>query len=127
MTEKYIQVITTIDNKKKATEITKTVVSKRLCACVQIVGPIISKYWWGNKLTTSKEWLCIMKTKKSLYTQLEAEIKKLHTYTVPEIIATSIIAGNKTYLEWIGKETKKIKNLPQKHENTKKNREHKKF
>ncbi|MDD5529692.1 MAG: divalent-cation tolerance protein CutA [bacterium] len=107
MIEKYIQVVTTIDNKKKAMEITKTVVSKRLCACAQIVGPIISNYRWKNKLTTSKEWLCIMKTKKSLYTQLEAEIKKLHTYTVPEIIATPIIAGNKTYLEWIGKETKK--------------------
>jgi periplasmic divalent cation tolerance protein len=116
MTEKHIQVFTTIDNKKKAKEITKAVVSKRLCACAQIVGPIISKYQWENKLTTSKEWLCIMKTKKSLYTQLETEIKKLHIYTVPEIIATPIIAGNKTYLEWLDKETRKNKNLPRKHE-----------
>lgn len=107
MESKYIQVVTTADNKQALTKIMEIVVSKRLCACAQLVGPITSKYWWQGKVTTSKEWLCIMKTKKSLYKKLEAEIMKNHPYTVPEILAAPIITGNKKYLDWLEKETLK--------------------
>lgn len=106
MKDKYVQVITTADNRQAIIRIVDIVVSKRLCACAQIVGPITSKYWWKNKLTTSREWLCIMKTRQSLYKQLETEIIKTHPYTVPEILATPVIAGNKTYLDWLEKETR---------------------
>ncbi len=98
---KYIQIITTTPTKKDAEKITNIIVEKRLGACAQIVGPIISTYWWKGKIEKSEEWQCIIKSKKKLYNKVEKIIKKVHTYDVPEIISIPIINGNKEYLKWL--------------------------
>lgn len=98
---RYIQVITTVSKKTDAGKIAKYLIDKRLAACVQIAGPIKSIYRWKGKIETAKEWVCIIKTKKSLYKKVEAAIKKIHPYEVPEIIAVPIAAANKDYLKWI--------------------------
>lgn len=97
--EEYIQVFTTVDSEEIAKKIAKATLEKKLAGCVQIVGPIASSYWWKNKIEDAKEWLCIIKSKKSLYYELEEAIKEIHPYEVPEIIALPIIAGNPDYLE----------------------------
>ncbi|MCX5692733.1 MAG: divalent-cation tolerance protein CutA [Candidatus Omnitrophica bacterium] len=101
MMNRYIQVITTISDKSGAEKIAKALINKRLAACVQIAGPIKSIYRWKGKIETAKEWVCIIKTKKNLYEKVEAAIKKIHPYEVPEIIAVPIAAANKDYLKWI--------------------------
>lgn len=101
MEHRYIQVITTISDKRKAENIARKLVYKRLAACVQIAGPIKSVYRWKGKIETAKEWVCIIKTKKGLYEKVETAIKKIHPYEVPEIIAMPITAANKDYLKWI--------------------------
>lgn len=100
----YIQVITTTDKKENAKIIARGIVEKRLAACVQVVGPITSTYWWDNNIEESEEWLLIMKSQKNLYKELEEAIKEIHTYEVPEILSSPVIAGNQSYLDWIGKE-----------------------
>jgi periplasmic divalent cation tolerance protein len=102
----YIQVITTVSNKMDAKKIADILLDKRLVACVQIIGPIKSIYRWKHKIETAKEWICISKTRKSLYKAVEKVIKKNHPYEVPEIIVTSITQGSKDYLKWISKETR---------------------
>jgi len=97
----YIQVMTTIDEREAAENIAHTLVSKRLAACVQVVGPISSTYWWQNKVEHTEEWLCIIKTKRSLYKKLEATIKQLHTYEVPEILAIPVADGYEGYIKWL--------------------------
>lgn len=98
---RYIQVITTISDKSGAEKIAKALINKRLAACVQIAGPIKSIYRWKGKIETAKEWVCVIKTRKNLYEKVEAAIKKIHPYEVPEIIAVPIAAANKDYLKWI--------------------------
>lgn len=101
----FIQVSTTVDNKQDAERLAELAVRKRLAACVQVIGPIRSTYWWEGKIEDGEEWLCLMKTGKDLYESLERAIKSIHTYDEPEIIALPIVKGSEGYLRWIEKET----------------------
>lgn len=107
MMEEYIQVFTTTEKKEDAEKIVKALVEKRLAGCIQIVGPIVSTYWWKDNVETAEEWLCFIKSKKALYDELEKAIKEIHPYETPEIIAMPIVSGNKDYLEWLKNELKK--------------------
>jgi len=107
MMEEYIQVFTTTEKKDDAEKIAKALVEKRLAGCIQIVGPIASTYWWKGNVETAGEWLCLIKSKKSLYKKLEKAIEEIHPYETPEIIAMPIVAGSKGYLEWLNNELKK--------------------
>ena len=101
--EEYIQVITAIDRKEDAEEIANAMVEKKLAACVQILGPIVSTYWWKGNIEKAEEWLCIIKSKKELYDELERAIKELHPHETPEIFALSIASGSNDYLKWISR------------------------
>lgn len=107
MLEEYVQVITTTERKKDAERIAKALLEKRLAGCIQIVGPIVSTYWWKGNVETADEWLCFVKSKKDLYEELEKSIKEAHSYETPEIIALPIVKGSKDYLEWLSNELKK--------------------
>ena len=98
---KYLQVFTTVDDREKAELIADRLVEKRLAACVQITGPITSVYRWKGKKERSKEWLLIIKSDENHYLLLEEEIRSLHSYEIPEIVASPIVFGNRSYLAWI--------------------------
>jgi periplasmic divalent cation tolerance protein len=102
----FIQVGTTIDSQEGAKKIADTLVEKRLAACVQISGPITSTYWWQGQIETAQEWICTAKTQQDLYDAVEQAIRAVHSYETPEIIATPIVAGSQSYLDWIRDETK---------------------
>ena len=103
---KYAMVMTTTDKRKVADAIAKSLVKKRLAACVQIVGPIVSTFIWKNKLGVGKEWLMLIKSSAASYKKIETEITRLHNYELPEIIQLPISTGSKKYLNWIGRMTK---------------------
>ncbi len=98
---KYVVIFVTCANKEEGEKISQGLVEKKLAACVNLVPKINSRYRWQGKIEVSSETLLMIKTRKSLVNKLIAEVKKLHSYTVPEIIALPIIAGNKDYLAWI--------------------------
>lgn len=100
----YIQISTTTETKEQAQKIAQHLVGQKLAACVQISGPIESTYRWKGNVETAQEWLCVIKTRASLFKKVEAAIKKLHPYETPEIIAMPIINGSKEYLQWIDHE-----------------------
>ena len=102
--ESYIQIVTTTDKKEDAEKIAMTMVEKKLAACVQIVGPITSTYRWKGTIETATEWQCVIKSREALYPEIEKAIQSIHPYEVPEIIAMSIFAGSKKYLEWLHNE-----------------------
>jgi len=105
--EEYIQVVTAIEKREDAEKIAKALVEKRLAAGVQILGPIVSTYWWKGTIERAEEWLCIIKSKKKLYEELEKSIKEIHPYETPEIFALPVVAGSKEYLKWLSNEVKK--------------------
>jgi len=100
----YIQVLTTIGTAEHACRLAATLVEARLAACVQVVGPITSTYWWQGKQETSQEWQCLAKTHERLFQRLQERIRAEHPYDLPEIIATPIVAGNAEYLAWLERE-----------------------
>ncbi len=101
----YIQVFVSASDEKEAFRIADELIDNKLAACVQIVGPVTSVYRWKNKKEKTSEWICIIKSKKEIYSKLENKIKEIHTYEVPEIVVLPIVNGNKDYLKWLEQET----------------------
>ena len=101
----FIQVTTATDDRDEAMRLTRAVVEQRLAACAHVSGPVTSTYWWHGKIETAEEWLCLIKTRKERYPEIEAAIRELHSYDLPQIIATPITAGNEQYLDWLRQET----------------------
>lgn len=95
----------TSKNKKEATKIGKVLVKKRLAGCCNIF-PIESIYWWQNKIIKDKEVVLIVKTLKKNFKKIEKEVKRLHSYKVPCILAISMKEVNSKYLNWLKKEIK---------------------
>ncbi len=102
----YCIVQCTVANKKEAVIIAKQLVKLKLIACCNIIPSITSVYKWKNKMYEENEALMIMKTETALFSQIETEIKNIHTYDVPEIICIPITNGSREYLDWVDKQTK---------------------
>lgn len=100
----YIQVVTTAEREEDAKRIARRLVEDRLAACVQVLGPIQSTYWWQGKIETAQEWQCLAKTRRELYPAIERTIQEVHPYEVPEILAVPIVAGSRSYLKWVDDE-----------------------
>ena len=105
--KEYIQILTTTEKREDAQKIAHILVQKRLAGCVQVIGSISSTYWWKNRIETAEEWLCLIKSERGLYEELEKTIKEIHPYETPEITAVPIVAGSKEYLGWLDQELKK--------------------
>ncbi len=65
------------------------------------MSPAESFYTWKSKLEKAREYLLVMKTAAKRLAELEAEVKKMHSYAVPEFIAAPISEGSKEYLSWL--------------------------
>ena len=87
----------------EARRIGSALVRKRLAACVNIVlGPVQSIYRWKGKVESVREVLMVVKTTAKRLPDLESEVKKLHSYDVPEFVVLPIAAGSREYLAWLG-------------------------
>jgi periplasmic divalent cation tolerance protein len=101
---KYIQVVSTAPDKETAQKLATLLVERRLAACVQVSGPIESTYWWQGQVETSTEWRLTAKSRSDLFPAIEAAVREIHPYTVPELLATRLDAGHLAYLEWMDTE-----------------------
>lgn len=102
--------LVTCENPAQAESIAKGLLEKHLAACVNILPGAKSMYWWEGKLETASECILIIKTQESLLGALTAEVKRLHSYSVPEVVAFRIEGGNPDYLRWLADETSTPKN-----------------
>ncbi|HEY1786350.1 MAG TPA: divalent-cation tolerance protein CutA [Pirellulales bacterium] len=100
----FIQVITTVGSRGEAERIAAQLVDLRLAACVQIVGPVSSTFRWREEIEISEEWLCVAKSTRDSFPAIERQIRALHSYELPEIVALPIVAGSSDYLAWISRE-----------------------
>jgi periplasmic divalent cation tolerance protein len=101
MTNKIV-VLVTCGSAKEARKIARAVVQQRIAACANIVTtPVHSIYRWKGKVESAKEFLLIIKTTQARFAKLKAEVRRLHSYDVPEIIALPIAHGAANYLDWI--------------------------
>ena len=79
----------------------RSLVERRLVACVNMVGPVRSVFLWKGKVEDESERLLLMKTRADRYAELETAIQELHPYDVPEVIAIPIERGSQAYLSWV--------------------------
>lgn len=91
---------------EEAEIIGRNLVSKKLAACVNIINSMKSIYQWEGKIESADEVIIIAKTQKALVNEIVENVKVLHSYKCPCIVALPIIDGNSDFLEWIRKETK---------------------
>ena len=102
--EDFAIVLTTTDSSESAQRIARTLVDRRLAACVNIIPLIESVYRWNGVVESAQEILLIIKTRAERFTDLEAAIKELHHYELPECVMVKIEEGSDEYLAWIAKE-----------------------
>jgi periplasmic divalent cation tolerance protein len=101
MTDKIV-VLVTCGSAGEAKRIARALVGQRLAACANILrAPIESVYRWKGKIESAREFLLIVKTSRKRFPALQKEVRRLHTYDVPEIIALPIASGVRRYLAWI--------------------------
>lgn len=100
----YQMVISTCTDKENAGIIARTLVEKRLAACVQML-PIESVYSWKGKICEENEIIIFIKSKTDLFAGIMGIIKELHSHEVPEIIQVPISGGLLEYLQWIDSAT----------------------
>lgn len=103
--DEYIVVFITVNSVKQAGVISKELLSQKAAACVNTAG-VDSLFSWKSKIEKTKEILLIVKSKRKLFKKIEKIVRQLHTSEVPEIIALPIVAGHKSYLDWINESTK---------------------
>jgi periplasmic divalent cation tolerance protein len=101
----FMLVLVTTKNEDEAVLIARSLVEKKFVACCNIIKNVRSIYRWQGKLADDAEALMIIKTRQPLFQSLSEEVKRLHSYETPEIIALPIVEGSPSYLDWILKET----------------------
>jgi periplasmic divalent cation tolerance protein len=95
-------VLVTCGSIVEARRIGSRVVRRKLAACVNIVlGPIQSIYRWKGKVESTREVLMVVKTTEKRLAELEKEVKRWHSYDVPEFVVIAVAAGSREYLAWL--------------------------
>jgi periplasmic divalent cation tolerance protein len=100
-----IIVITNAPDRAIAEKIARALVEQKLAACVNILAGCSSVYRWQGKVETADEVPLLVKTRGEIYAEVEAAIKSLHPYELPEIVAVPVAHGSSEYLEWINAST----------------------
>ena len=100
MTDKIV-LITTCESAGEAEKIASALVEHRLAACVNILSGVSSVYRWKGSVERASEIILLIKSSRPLLARVQAEIERLHSYELPELIALPIVDGSERYLEWL--------------------------
>jgi periplasmic divalent cation tolerance protein len=103
--ERAVFVYTTYPSIVEAEAAGRTLVERRLCACVNILPGMVSLYWWQGKIDRGDEVVMIIKTRASLAEAVRAAVRQMHTYTTPAILVLPVESVDPDYHAWIVNET----------------------
>jgi periplasmic divalent cation tolerance protein len=98
--------LTAAGSEEEAARIAKILVEEGLAACVNIVPNVRSFYRWKNALCDEREWMLVIKGRRSLFGRLKERILELHSYDLPEVLCLEVAEGHGPYLEWIAVSTR---------------------
>ncbi|MDQ2746908.1 MAG: divalent-cation tolerance protein CutA [Acidobacteriota bacterium] len=101
MKNSAVVVLTTVSNEAEAESLARKIVAAKLAACVQILPPMRSVYYWENAVHAASEQLLLIKTLSAKFDELQAFIQANHRYDTPEIIALEAGAVAENYLDWM--------------------------
>jgi periplasmic divalent cation tolerance protein len=101
VTTGVVQVQTALPDAASAQALAATLLTERLAACVQVTGPVESRYWWQGQLEHTTEWLCLIKSTSEVVPRLLTRIRALHPYDTPELLVLPVSDGDVDYLRWV--------------------------
>ena len=101
MVKKYIIVQTHTNKKQVCEDISRSLIEKRMAACVNVYPSVLSIYRYNNEIVEDNEYLIHVKAASDKFTKIRKIIERLHNYETPEIISLEILECNEKYLKWI--------------------------
>lgn len=99
--EEFALILVTAPPGGEGERIARTLVEEKLAACVNRIGGIRSTYRWKGAIEEDGEELLLVKARRSSLELLEARVREIHPYEVPEVIALSVTGGSGPYLDWL--------------------------
>jgi len=103
--DEVLLVLSSLPDQTVAQQLARTLVERRLAACVSVLAPCLSVYRWRGTVEEAAEVPVLIKTTAGCYAELESALRKLHPYELPEIIAVPVVRGLPGYLDWVAGET----------------------
>ena len=103
--DQFVIVLTTLPAEGDAEKFAAQLVEEKLAACVNVLTPMRSVYRWKNAVERADERQIVIKTSKARLGALEARVRKLHPYDVPEFVVLPIDSGSADYLSWLSDNT----------------------
>ena len=100
-----IVVFTTCGSAEEAERVARALVDRRVAACANILPGVRSIYRWKGSIEDASEWMVLIKTRRKLFDDLVRELRAVHSYEVPEVIAVPVVAGASDYPSWVAAET----------------------
>ena len=98
-------VLTNLPDRETAVKLANELVARKLAACVNVLSECTSVYRWKGTIENAREVPVLIKTRAARYAEVEAAIRVLHPYELPEIVAVPIVRGCDDYLQWVADET----------------------
>ena len=96
-----VLVLSTVPDDESAEALARTLVEEQLVACVNLHAPMVSTYRWKGQVESAGERQLVIKTTRDRVPALEARLKALHSYELPEFIVLSVESGSDEYLKWV--------------------------
>jgi periplasmic divalent cation tolerance protein len=96
-----IVVLMTAGSREEAARLAEMLVGARLAACVQLMPEMESIYHWQGSVHRDPEFLLLAKTTRAKFDDLEREVRALHSYETPEIVALPVTDVSAPYLEYL--------------------------
>ena len=96
-----IVVLLTAGSQEEASRLAEMLVGAHLAACVQILPQMESVYRWKGEVHRAPEFLLLAKTTSACFDELEREVRALHTYDTPEIVAVPVTHVSAPSFEWL--------------------------
>ena len=103
--EEVLLVMSNLPDQAAATQLARTLIERRLAACVNVLAPCVSVYRWNGVVEEAREVPVLIKPTLGRYAELESVVRAFHPYELPEIIAVPVMRGLAGYLDWVASET----------------------
>lgn len=103
--DEAIIVLTNLPDRDAAVKLARSLVENRVAACVNVLGECVSVYRWKGAVESAGEVPVLIKTRAARFDEVEAAIRALHPYELPEIVAVPVVRGLEAYLQWVVDET----------------------
>ena len=97
----FVVVLLTVPDDEVAGRIAHALVAEKLAACVSVLPGVRSVYAWKGEICDEGELLCLLKTRRELFSAVRERVLALHPYQVPEIVALPLVQGSDSYLAWL--------------------------